>query len=160
MLLLALCIIYIKLLNVSCNEECTKVLPASKISSLLSLEKSIVCDEYNLQSLTEAFFPPNRRQPYLIQVHYYVNRTVHPLQLIPGTEYSNTTTSRPADYELLWFSSSVFVFVEPWILEKFSVFSLYLEFSHTHLRIAPFISDDKDWIRGLLTNATIWVSHM
>ena len=145
-------------LIVSCvrnGNECTEV--PTEVSSLLSLERSILCDEYNLQSLTEAFFPANRRQAFVVQVHFYLNRTEHPLQFILATEY-NDTVVEPADYVLFWFSSSVLAFIEPRMLEGISFYTFSADFNYAHLRIAPFITDDEDWIRGLLTNATIWVS--
>ena len=123
----------------------------SRITSLLSLEQSIICDEYNIQSLTEAFFPANRRQAFVVQAHYYVNTTIHPL--FPGANQNDT---RP-DYVFLWFSSSVLAFIEPRLLEGLSFRSFSANLNHAHIRIAPFFSDDEDWIRGLLSNATIWV---
>ena len=117
----------------------------------MSLERSILCDEYNIQSLTEAFFPANRHQAFIVEVHIYVNRSVHPLS--PG----NNDTTR-SDYIFYWFSSSVLAFIHPKLLEGFSLWTFTAEYNHAHLRIAPFFSDDEDWIRGLLSNVTIWVS--
>ena len=125
--------------------------PPSEIMSLMSLERSILCDEYNIQSLTEAFFPANRRQAFIVEVHFYVNRSEHPL----SPENNNTAES---DYVFFWFSSSVLAFIHPKVLEGFSLWTFSAEFNYAHLRIATFFSDDEDWIRGLLSNATIWVS--
>ncbi len=132
-----------------CNER------PSEVTSLLSLELSILCDEYNIQSLTQAFFPANRRQAFVVQVHYYINSTIHPL--FPGTEETDRNdTSRP-DYVFLWFSSSVLAFIEPRLLEGLSFRSFVADLNHAHIRIEPFFSDDEQWIRSLLSNATIWV---
>ena len=131
------------------SEHCQD--PPSEIKSLMSLERSILCDEYNIQSLTEAFFPANRRQAFVVEVHIYVNRSEHPLS--PG----NNETAE-SDYVFIWFSSSVLAFIHPTLLEGFSLRTFSAEFNYAHLRIAPFFSDDEDWIRGLLSNATIWVS--
>ena len=126
--------------------------PPLLINSLVSLECSILSDEYNIQSLTESFFPANRRQALTVEVHFYVNRSEHPLS--PGA--TNVTS---ADYVFLWFSSSVLAFIEPRLLQGLSLNVFIAEYHFAHLSIAPFVSDDEEWIRGLLSNATIWVSN-
>ena len=124
--------------------------PPSLITSLVSLECSILSDENNIQSLTEAFFPANHRRALTVQVHFYVNRSEHPLKL--GAK--NATSP---DHVFLWFSSPVLSFIEPRMLQGFSLNTFIAEYHYAHLLIAPFFSTDEEWIRGLLGNATIWV---
>ena len=144
-------IILIPILQASTSEaySCTK--PPTLVTSLVSLECSILSDELNLQSLTESFFPANHRQALTVEVHFYVNRSKHPLS--PGV--TNVTS---AEFVFLWFSSSVLAFIEPRVLQGISLNLFIAESHHAHLSIAPFFISDENWIRGLLENVTIWVS--
>ena len=133
--------------------ECAS--PPLVIDSLVSFECSVLSDDLNIQSLTQAFFPANRRQALVVEVHYYVNRTLHPLAL-------SAEETQPADYTFMWFGSPVLGFIEPRMISGLSLNTLSLthNFNFAHLLVAPLASDDEDWIRGMLTNGTAWVSAM
>ena len=146
-LCIAIICLYESLVQAQCDQ------PPSVITSLPSLECSILSNEFNTQSLTEAFFPANRRPAFIVEVYYYINRTEHPLD--PEAE-----TVEQADYVFFWFSSPVLAFVEPRLLSGLSLNVLSLEYHYAHITIAPLISDNEDWIQGRLTNATIWVSYI
>ena len=143
-------------LSVHVEGQCNQ--PPVVIDSLPAFECSVLSNDFNIQSLTQAFFPANRRQALAVEVYYYVNRTVHPLDPNRFTSTDNST-SMEADYVYLWFSSAVLAFIEPRLLSGLSLNTLTVQRSFAHIVIAPLVrEDDEDWVRGTLTNATIWVS--
>ena len=129
--------------------------PPAVIDSLVAFECSLLSNDFNIQNLTKAFFPTNRHPALAVEVYY---QTVSPDFFItqPLENVSNSTQR----YEFRWFASAILGFIDPGVLTGFSLHTLTVEIQHADLVIAPFISDDEDWIRGLLSDATTLVSYI
>ena len=125
----------------------------SEIKNFKDLECSIVTDSFNIQSLTEAFFPTNRYPAVVVEVHYYENRTNHPL--------NSSTVAFGADYIYRWVSTPALLFGDPKVLEGLSLRTLVIHYQYAHIRIAQFSEEyDDNKKKGLLSNVTIWVSSV
>ncbi len=122
------------------------------ITTLSSLETSILSDEYNIQSLTQAFYPQNTAQPLVVEVNYYINRTIHPLE--EGIDDDNTT----ADFVFLWLSSSILTFFPPRYMEFISLGLLEIGLEHIHINTGAFCEDNIHDITHSLSYTTTWVS--
>ena len=122
------------------------------IATLPSLEESILKDEYNIQSLTRAFYPQNTAQPFVVEVNYYINRTNHPLEEGIG---DNTT----ADFVFLWLSSSILTFFPPRYMEFISLSLLEIRLEHVHINIGVVCENDTEDVAHFLSYTTTWVSE-
>ena len=139
--------------------ECNQ--PPVVIDSLPAFECSLLSNKLNIHNLTKAFFPTNGHRARAVKVYYHINKTISPnnsnFSLLES--FSNSTKCKPPQcYEFRWFASAVLGFIEPEVLTGFSLHTLKVLTHHVDLTIAPLISDDEDWVRGLLNDATTWVS--
>ena len=130
--------------------ECDQ--PPVVIDSLPAFECSLLSNDFNIQSLTQAFFPTNRHPALVVEVYYYVNQTVHP----QDPKISSNST---ADYSYVyrWYASAILGFIRPEVLSALSISTLTVEMSNADIVLASLISDDEDWVRDLLSTATTWV---
>ena len=138
--------------------ECGDLASSSwKIDCFLSLEKSIVCDQNNIQRLIEVFFPVNSNQPQLVRVHYYMktNTIAHTDDTAPLIVYNDTIK---ADYEFIWLSSSILIYINAKVLEGMSLYSYTAESNDVYIILPSFkYPGNKKWAEKLLNEATTWV---
>ena len=92
------------------------------------LERSLLSSSMNIDSLTKTFFPPNLPNPPVVQILYYLNTSNlidHPLM-----QEESVTEMLSYDYQFRWSENPVYLFMDPFILEVLSLYSIRIR-SHT-----------------------------
>ena len=97
----------------------------SCIQHYYELEESLLANPLNLDSLTQGFFPPNEPSVAVVEVFYSVTNSTDPsLDL-------NVT------YRYRWSDSPMYLFMDPGILEKLSLYTTRPSFRSITLVIEP-----------------------
>ena len=97
---------------------------SSCIRDYFELEKSLFSNTLNIDSLTQAWFPPNEQSVSVIEVFYYVNDSnldEHPLVLELGGKLNESELLRRSDYRYRWSDTPIYLFMDPQILEALSL---------------------------------------
>ena len=134
------------------------------ISSLVSLENSIVSNNGNIQSLTKGFYPANIFPALCMEVKYYLNMTYEnetSVFLTHPVEDGAVKRLHKEDYVFFWVSSPVLIYINPRLLEGLSLRFVIIENHIVHLVIQEFCDNlTTIEIFGMLNEATIWVSNI
>ena len=102
----------------------------SCINNLIDLEKSLLNKSSNIESLTRAFFPPNRPFPPVVQACYYVlpNTVVDP---------ENMEQCENATYRFRWTVSPVYLYMDPNLLESLALYVVQIHILSAKVLLDP-----------------------
>ena len=114
------------------------------ISNFPELEEELLQRKQNLDSLKEAFFPPNRQLSIVVDVHFYFLPNISSLSegsTLEDVSIDDQPTLKRFelghyDYKFRWAASSVTTFIRPDFLEAFSLYT-YFDSTKTAKVIIP-----------------------
>ena len=114
------------------------------ISNFPELEEELLQRKQNLDSLNEAFFPPNRQLSIVVDVHFYFLPNISSLSegsTLEDVSIDDQPTLKRFelghyDYKFRWAASCVTAFIRPDLLEAFSLYT-YFDFTKTAKVIIP-----------------------
>ena len=103
---------------------------SSCINNLIDLEKSLLNQSSNVESLTRAFFPPNRPSPPVVEACYYV---------LPNTvvEPENMEQCENATYRFRWSVSPIYLYMDPNLLESLSLYAVQIHILSAKMLLDP-----------------------
>ena len=104
-------VITVVLLLFSCDESIGEQFDC--VRSFLGLEKSLISRDSNLDSMSDAFYPPNRQVSIAANVYYFFN---------DGNETGEDLDVVSYDYAFRWAASPVFELIRPELLQYSSLF--------------------------------------
>ena len=112
------------------------------IQHYYELEESLLSNPLNLDSLTNAFFPPNEPSVPVVEVFYsVVNSTSadpednHLAQ--EAEDINSTDRNEIASYRYRWSDSPIFLFMDPEVLQSLSLFTIRLRDHSVRLVVQP-----------------------
>ena len=97
------------LLLLTCDEVRGEQLPC--VQTFSELERSLIERKSNIDSMSDAFYPPNRQASDAANVYYFFN---------DGNKYQNLDLG-PYDYAFRWSTSPVFGTIRPELLQYLSL---------------------------------------
>ena len=107
------------------------------------LEESLLSNEVNLDSLTRTFLPPNEPRLPVTEVYYYLNDSgmmKHPVTLemegVSADELDDMAT-----YRFRWSQTPVYLFVDPFLIEALSLYSVQIRKHAARLVLSPICSN-------------------
>ena len=98
-------------LLLSCDEVIGKQFDC--VRSFSELERSLISKDSNLDSVSNAFYPPNRQVSIAANVYYFFN---------DGNEPGEDMNVASYDYAFRWAASPVFELIRPELLQYLSLF--------------------------------------
>ena len=112
------------------------------IQHYYELEESLLSNPLNLDSLTNAFFPPNEPSVPVVEVFYSVanstNADSEDNHLAQESEDINSTDRNEiASYRYRWSDSPIFLFMDPEVLQSLSLFTIRLRDHSVKLVVQP-----------------------
>ena len=109
------------------------------ITQYNQLERSLFKEPLNVDSLIRTLFPPNEQRISVAEMFYYTtdNFSVHPSQLELTGEVDAETLDECANYKFRWTRSPIFLFMNPYLMDTLSLFTVRVNVHKARLLIDP-----------------------
>ena len=121
--------------------------------SVYELESSLKGNPFNIESIDNAFHPPNTHQPLWVDVLYYYNTTDQLLPLHPASYQARNNSITP-NYHFRWVITPLFLPLGPEAIELLSGALISLESVTLYIVVQPVCGEDEQHHRDLLNKLT------
>ena len=121
------------------------------IMQYYQLERSLFKEPLNVDSLIRTLFPPNDPPVSVAEMFYYTtdNFSVHPSQLELTGEVDAETLDECANYKFRWTRSPIFLFMNPYLMDTLSLFTVRVIVHKARLLIDPICTQYSNYtVRG------------